>query len=61
MKKIIDLKPNEFGDDFKCHCGNNSADSGFFACDEKGNLVEPDKDWKDLYCCLRCNQIYRVQ
>ena len=42
-----------------CICGNDGDDYGFFACNEDGNEISPDKgsDWKNLYVCGKCGRI----
>lgn len=42
-----------------CICGNMPAEVGFYACDLKGNMVEPtEKDWTTgLYVCDLCGRI----
>lgn len=45
---------HEAGNDeaWVCVCGNTPSDSGFYACDERGNEVEPDASWNgELYVC----------
>ena len=61
-KEIITITSNEFEEDFYCECGNCSFDSGFFSCDENGNIIEPTEEvgWEDLYVCYKCGQVYKV-
>jgi hypothetical protein len=41
-----------------CLCGNIDAEYGFYPCDSKGKLIEPDKGvWKNLYICDHCGRI----
>lgn len=42
-----------------CICRNMPAEFGFYACDRKGNMVEPtEKDWTaGLYVCNHCGRI----
>ena len=41
-----------------CVCGNRPTYDGFYACDQSGQQVEPDKDWiRPLYVCDRCGII----
>jgi hypothetical protein len=41
-----------------CICKNTPMDQGFFACDEKGDEMEPiEGEWKDLYACAKCGRI----
>ncbi len=41
-----------------CLCGNTDTKYGFYPCDNKGNLIEPDKGvWKNLYICDHCGRI----
>ena len=42
-----------------CVCMNTPIRDGFYACDEKGNEVEPtERDWTSgLYVCASCGRI----
>ncbi len=55
MKETI--YSNEY-DDWTCLCKNTASGAGFYACDEDGNQVEPDKNWKsNKYVCFNCGKI----
>ena len=41
-------------DAWKCLCGNEPSDDGFYPCDENGKEVEPDHNWNGIY--YRCNR-----
>ena len=44
-----------------CECGNNAVGDGFYPCDNLGNTIEPlAKEWKGLYVCANCNQVYKM-
>lgn len=64
-KKIIETVME---DDFKCKCGNDVMDSGFYPSDKEGNEMEPidningklvTKPWEGYYVCGACNQVYK--
>lgn len=55
-KEIISHKPG-YPEAWICICGNHPVADGFFPCDEKGNEVAPDFDWKGLYFCDNCGRI----
>ena len=44
-----------------CICRNTPSDVGFYACDEKGNEMEPSigSDWDGLYVCADCGRIIK--
>jgi hypothetical protein len=65
MKKIIMKRP-EFITHYKsnphawrCICGNNGDDYGYYPCNKKGNEVEPTvKDWTTKwYICGNCGRM----
>ena len=61
-KEIMTITLNKFEEDFYCECGNCAFDSGFFSCNEKGEIIEPTEEagWEDLYVCYKCGQVYKV-
>jgi hypothetical protein len=40
-----------------CVCGNMPSYSGFYACDEDGDLIEPGNEWEYLYRCEHCGRV----
>ncbi len=48
-------------DVYTCACGNDPETGGFHPCLEDGTEVDPDSDcnWKDLYACAKCGQLYK--
>jgi hypothetical protein len=57
-KEFITCKPSD-RDAWRCLCGNEPCEDGFFTCDENGDEVEPTaKDWKTgLYVCNGCGRM----
>lgn len=47
-------------EDLTCSCGNHTSREGFFPCDENGNDREPTNDWKRLYKCDKCGNVYHT-
>lgn len=58
---IKHIKNSDFeNEDFECHYGNNTFNSGFYPCDVNGNITEPIEGlFEDLYVCAKCAQIYK--
>jgi len=63
MKNIVkELSADLFESvDFECECGNTSADSGFYPCDEFGEIIEPGLDWCGYYVCVNCGMNYLIK
>ena len=59
MKMIRERITFELGneDAWHCLCENTPIADGFYPCDEKGEEMEPDAGWNDLYICTRCGRI----
>ena len=55
-KKQVVWKENDEGT-FSCDCGNTAWSDGYQPCNDKGEEVEPNKDWGGLYVCGRCKTI----
>ena len=46
----------EYGE-WRCLCGNVASSEGFHPCDVRGDSMEPEPGWEDLYRCDRCGRI----
>jgi hypothetical protein len=58
QKEFIEI--NETRDFVSCICGNTQDAQGFYACDETGKEVSPDKDgpWDGIkYVCAECGRV----
>ena len=42
-----------------CECDNNPAAYGFYPCDIRGLVTEPDERWDGQhYMCYRCGEVF---
>lgn len=50
---------NDYGDAWKCLCGNTSSGDGFFPCTPDGVEVEPTEElWDGVhYVCASCRRV----
>jgi hypothetical protein len=44
-------------DAWVCLCRNMPCYSGFYSCDEDGDLIEPGDEWGYLYRCETCGRV----
>jgi hypothetical protein len=48
----------EHADWWECTCGNTPNQSGFYPCNNKGAICEPDHSWDGIhYICYDCGTI----